>query len=177
MEPFDSPEQLMQREKLTAKLVFDTATSQHTAGSRRREANSRHLLFEVGDLCLDLRLDAVPQSDSAVLVGQLADRMDPLKPFAGLPGCIKLSRGRTIQARISDDGVLVGDQRAGRHRPHHDGATRQTLAYIVVSIAEHLQLDPLHRECAKRLARGTAQADRQVSRRQAIHAVLASDLR
>lgn len=81
----EDPGQLLQRKKLPVKLVFDTAASNHAAGVRRREATSRHLLFEVENLCLDLRLDTGSQSDSAVLVGQLADRLDPLKPFAGLP--------------------------------------------------------------------------------------------
>ncbi len=97
MSRFDSASQLMQRTRRTAKLVFDTAARQHTAGSRGHEATSRHLLFEVEDLCLDLRLDAAPTSDLKVVVGQLADRMDPLKPLAGLP--VLLIAGGTCLAQ------------------------------------------------------------------------------
>ncbi len=97
MEGFDNLARLRLRTRLPVKLVFDTAASSHTVGSRRRGDTSRHLLFEVEDLCLDLRLDSAPQSSSAILVGQLADRMNPLKPLAGLP--IMLVTGDTCLAK------------------------------------------------------------------------------
>ena len=84
MERFDDFDQLRHRTPLPAKLVFDTASRPQRAGTRRREASSRHVLYEIEDLCLDLRLDRSPQSTSAIVVGQLADREDPLKPLAGL---------------------------------------------------------------------------------------------
>ncbi len=93
---FENLEQLRQRKRLPTKLVFDTGDSP-AAGIRRREATSRHLLYEIEKLCLDLRLDRSPQSTETVVVGQLADSQDPLKPLAGLP--IFLLSGETILAR------------------------------------------------------------------------------
>ena len=85
MTKFDRLEQLRRQKRLPARLVFDTADRPAAAGTRRRESTSRHLLYEVETLCLDLRLDRPQQSAEAVVVGQLADRDDPLKPLAGLP--------------------------------------------------------------------------------------------
>ncbi len=89
MERLDELEQLTQRKRMPAKLVFDTAGRSIAAGARRRESSSRHLLYEIADLCLDLRLDQKPQTNTATVVGQLADRKDPLKPLAGLKVYLK----------------------------------------------------------------------------------------
>ncbi len=94
---FDSPERLRQQKRLPARLVFDTAGRPARAGTRRREVTSRHLLYEIEKLCLDLRLDQPPQSTEAVIVGQLADREDPLKPLAGMP--VFLVSGERFLAR------------------------------------------------------------------------------
>lgn len=77
-------ERLRQRKRLPSKLVFDTANQPLPAGIRRRVSTNRQLLYEIEKLCLDLRLDRQPQSAEAIVVGQLADRDDPLKPLAGL---------------------------------------------------------------------------------------------
>ncbi len=85
MTDFEKLERLRQRNRLPAKLVFDTAGRSLAAGTRRRVNTGRQLLYEIERLCLDVRLDRQPQSDETVVVGQLADRDDPLKPLAGLP--------------------------------------------------------------------------------------------
>ena len=97
MTDLDSLEDLRRRQCLPAKLVFDTASRPVTPGTRRRTSNSRHLLYQVEDLCLDLRLDRPQPTGESVMVGQLADRKDPLKPLAGLP--IFLVSGETVLAR------------------------------------------------------------------------------
>ena len=56
-------------------------------------------------------------------------------------------------------------------RADHDGAARQALADIVVGVAEHFELEALHREGAERLAGGAAQAHGQVAGLQPGHAV------
>lgn len=81
---FDSPQRLRQGKRLPVKLVFDTGHAM-APGTRRRESSSRHLLYEIEELCLDLRLNRPMRSAEAVVVGQLADRQDPLKTLAGLP--------------------------------------------------------------------------------------------
>ncbi len=84
MAPTDSPNPFQDRTRLPAKLVFDTAGRTLATGTRRRESSSRHVLYEVEDFCLDLRLETSPQSAAMIVVGQLADRQDPLAPLAGL---------------------------------------------------------------------------------------------
>lgn len=87
--------------KRPARLVFDTAAQGMTAGTRLREASSRHLLFEIEDLCLDLRFDHPPRSAMAVVIGQLADRRDPLSPMSGLP--VFLIAGGRVLARTTSN--------------------------------------------------------------------------
>ena len=102
MMKLDRLEQLRQQRRLPARLVFDTADRSVAADTRRRESTSRHLLYEVDTLCLDLRLDRRPQSAEVVVVGQLADRDDPLKPLAGLPVFLALEEAllaRTVSNR------------------------------------------------------------------------------
>ena len=101
MKRYENPDRLRLRKRLPAKLVFDTAGRTVFSGTRRREASSRHLLYEIENLCLDLRLDQPPQSSSAVVVGQLADRKDPLKPLAGL--AIYLASGEEFLAQTTSN--------------------------------------------------------------------------
>ena len=63
-----------------------------------------------------------------------------------------------------------GDHRARHQRPDHDGAAREALADVVVGVAEHLELQPLHREGAERLAGRAAQAHRDLAGLQPVHA-------
>ena len=97
MKTFDESTDLNQLNRLSARLVFDTADYPMQAGARRREAASRHQLYEVADYCLDLRLEQSPQGPGAVLVGQLADRQDPLKPQTEVP--ILLVSGEELLTR------------------------------------------------------------------------------
>lgn len=78
-------ERLRRLNRVSARLLFDTADHPASQGIRGGEADSRHLLYEVEQLCLDLRLDYASLSSQTVLVGQLADRHDPLKPMTDVP--------------------------------------------------------------------------------------------
>ena len=97
----DFPDQLSGLEPKEVRLVFDTAAHGMTAGTRLRETSGRHLLFEVAELCLDLRYDHPPRSATAVVIGQLADRRDPLSPLRGLP--VFLVVGKRILARTTSN--------------------------------------------------------------------------
>lgn len=122
MKKFDSPSQLRARSRLPAKLVFDTAGRAAAAGTRRGTIASRHLLYEVDDLCLDLRLDRPHQSSSAVIVGQLADRNDPLQPLAGLP--VFLVAGDRFLAQTTSN-------RLGEFRVEYETETKPSLCLPV----------------------------------------------
>ncbi len=94
MESFTSRE-LEGRTRLPVRLVFDTAQSPVGEGVRRRDVTSRHLLYHAEDLCLDLRIEREPRGGRAVLVGQLADLGDPLRPVPPLPVFL-LSEGEIL---------------------------------------------------------------------------------
>ena len=84
MESRDLPRELHHLSRLPVRLVFDTADAGRPEGVRRRDAGSRHLLYQAGGLCLDLRVERVPGSARLSLVGQIADARDPLKPLPGV---------------------------------------------------------------------------------------------
>ena len=54
----------------------------------------------------------------------------------------------------------------GRHRPHHDGGTREPLADIVIGIAQHFEFQPRNPKRAERLPSRAAQTHRHMVRLQ-----------
>ena len=97
--------------------------------------------------------------------------------LARLAGGEQLARRGAVKHRVADDGVLVADQRRRCQRADDDDATRQSLADIVVGVAEHLQLHPLHGEGAERLTGGAAQTHGDVAGLEPSHAEAAGDHR
>lgn len=91
---------LLRRTRMAAKLVLDTANHPRAARAHGTGAVSRHLIYELDQLCLDLRLDPVRDSQR-VLVGHLTDRLDPLKPMAGVP--VLLTSGEEVVAATASD--------------------------------------------------------------------------
>ena len=71
--------------QIEATLLFDTASEANPHNVRRGQDLSRHLLYEANGLCLDVRIDRDPDTWEAVVIGQVADRRDPLKPAHGMP--------------------------------------------------------------------------------------------
>lgn len=92
---------LLRRTRMAVKLVLDTAN--HPRHTRRRGAGvkSRHLLYELDQLCLDLRVDSTSGASRLVLVGHLTERLDPLKPIGGVP-VILTCGGIVLTATASD---------------------------------------------------------------------------
>jgi hypothetical protein len=60
-----------------ASLVFDSSQSSVTAGIRSTLPSARQLLYKSGSVCIDMRLQPKPGTDSVVLVGQLLDSASP----------------------------------------------------------------------------------------------------
>ena len=54
----------------------------------------------------------------------------------------EVSRRRAIEHRVANDRILRRHHGACHRRPHHDRATRQTLADIVIGIARDFELEP-----------------------------------
>lgn len=61
-----------------ATLVFDSSElTPITAGVRGSSASARQLLYKSGSVCIDMRMQPKPGSDSVVLMGQLLDSSRP----------------------------------------------------------------------------------------------------
>ena len=103
MEHDDTAERLQNLDRLPVELVFDTADYPRPAGVRRRDESSRHLLYQSGELCLDLRLERQPQSSRTALVGQLADASDPLAAAAAVP--VYVVSGEEVVARTTSNSM------------------------------------------------------------------------
>jgi len=60
-----------------ASLVFDSSQSPVTSGIRGTLPSARQLLYRSGSVCIDMRLQPKPGTDSVVLIGQLLDSASP----------------------------------------------------------------------------------------------------
>src|SRR3546814_10787278 len=90
--------------------------------------------------------------------------------FARLTGGEKLARRCPVQNGVADNGVLLAFQRAAHHGLNRDDPARQTLADIIIGVAEDFEPDALAQKRAQRLARTTAQADMDMPVSQRGHA-------
>ena len=114
MDVFDA-KILAELTRLPVRLVLDTGESsmseraEGTEGVRRRDATSRHLLYQAEELYFDLRLEPNPRTYKAALVGQLMDLRDPLRPVS--PVTVLLMSGDEVlaQTRTNELGELQMD--------------------------------------------------------------------
>jgi hypothetical protein len=85
-----------------ASLVFDSFEPALVAGIRGQSASPRQLLFKSGSVCIDLRVQPTPGTDSVVLLGQL---LDSARPTQGLSDILVslLSEGATISNKKTND--------------------------------------------------------------------------
>jgi hypothetical protein len=86
---------LQGRTRLPVRLMLDTAKNPLNEGVRRRDVTSRHLLYQAENMFLDLRIERAPRGAQTVLVGQLADLGDSLRPVSPLP-VLLLSAGEIL---------------------------------------------------------------------------------
>lgn len=98
-----------------AKLVFDSRLQPLVAGLRGTAAVARQLLFRSGSMCIDMRMQPKPGSDSVVLIGQLLDSAQPDHGVGGIPVSLlskgkTVSRGKTNEVGEFDMGISVVDQ-------------------------------------------------------------------
>jgi hypothetical protein len=104
MEVFDT-KTLAELTRLPVRLVLDTGESSMAEGAegvRRRDATSRHLLYQAEELYLDLRLEPELRTSRASLVGQLMDLRDPLRPVP--PVTVLLMSGDEVLAQTRTNG-------------------------------------------------------------------------
>jgi hypothetical protein len=78
-----------------ATLHFDSDQQPLAAGMRSGQATARQLLYKSGSVCIDMRMEPTPGSESVVLIGQLLDSMHPGHGISGVPVSL-LSKGDTL---------------------------------------------------------------------------------
>jgi anti-sigma factor RsiW len=96
-----------------ATLQFDSDRQPLAAGMRSGQATARQMLYKSGSVCIDMRMEPTPGSESMVLVGQLLDSMNPGHGLGGVPVSLlskgdTVSRKRTNEAGEFDFGLKLG---------------------------------------------------------------------
>ena len=87
-----------------ARLLFDSALQPIALGVRGTGSVVRQLLYRSGSMCIDMRMQPKPGSDSMVLIGQLMDSTKPDHGIGGIPVSL-LSKGDTVsRVRTNDVG-------------------------------------------------------------------------
>jgi hypothetical protein len=81
-----------------ATLQFDSDRQSLVAGLRSGHASARQLLYKSGTVCIDMRMQPTPGSESVVLIGQLLDSMNPGHGIGGIPVSL-LSKGDTVSRK------------------------------------------------------------------------------
>lgn len=97
-----------------ARLLFDSAIQPVTVGVRGTASVVRQLLYRSGTLCIDMRMQPKPGSQSMVLVGQVLDSAKPDHGIGGIPVRLlckgdTLSQSRTNEVGEFDFGVTAAD--------------------------------------------------------------------
>jgi hypothetical protein len=81
-----------------AVLTFDSERQAVVAGVRSGSASARQFLYKSGSLCIDMRMQQTPGSESILLIGQLLDSLNPGHGIGGVPVSL-LSQGDTISRK------------------------------------------------------------------------------
>jgi len=97
-----------------AKLLFDSALQPITVGVRGSSPVVRQLLYKSGSVCIDMRMQPKPGSDSVVIMGQLLDSAKPDHGVSGIPVSLlcqgdTISRGKTNDVGEFDFGITALD--------------------------------------------------------------------
>lgn len=85
-----------------ATLQFDSDHQPLAAGMRGGHATARQLLFKSGSVCIDMRMEPTPGSETMVLIGQLLDSMKPGNGISGIPVSL-LSKGDTLSRKQTNE--------------------------------------------------------------------------
>lgn len=98
-----------------AKLLFDSALQPMPAGMRGTASIVRQLLYKSGSVCIDMRMQPKPGSDSMILIGQLLDSAKPDQGMRGIPVSLlchgdTVSRGKTNDVGEFDFGITARRQ-------------------------------------------------------------------
>jgi len=83
-------------------LLFDSLAQPMVSGARASVASARQLLYRVGTVYVDMRVDSELNSEQAALVGQMLDSAHPGHPVAGVP-VILMDGRKSIASTISNN--------------------------------------------------------------------------
>ena len=83
-------------------LLFDSLVQPAVAGARASVASARQLLYRVGSVYVDMRVDSETNSDRAALVGQMLDSAHPGHPVTGVP-VILMDGKKSVASTISNN--------------------------------------------------------------------------
>jgi len=87
-----------------ATLQFDSDQQPMVAGVRSGHASARQLLYKSGTVCIDMRMQPTPGSESIVLIGQLLDTLNPGHGIGGIPVSLLLRGDMVSQKETNQDG-------------------------------------------------------------------------
>ncbi|HEU5231666.1 MAG TPA: zf-HC2 domain-containing protein [Terriglobales bacterium] len=83
-------------------LLFDSLAQPVAAGARAASvASARQLLYRVGTVYVDMRVDSENNSERAALVGQMLDSAHPNHPVSGVP-VVLLDGRKNVASTISN---------------------------------------------------------------------------
>lgn len=99
---FEAEQQKAPAEKGIFELLFDSLAQPMTAGARASVASARQLLYRVGTVYVDMRVDSEVNSERAALVGQMLDSAHPGHPVAGVP-VILMDGRKSLASTISNN--------------------------------------------------------------------------
>src|SRR4029453_4243225 len=100
---------------------------------------------------------------AAVVADALDDRVNPAvahaEPLTGHAANERLAAGRAVEGDVTDDDVLLGDERALARREDDERAAREALAPVVVGVALEREADSPRDESAEALPRRAGEVD------------------
>jgi hypothetical protein len=99
---FEIEQQRAAQTKGIFELLFDSFAQPVTAGARSSVASARQLLYRVGSVYVDMRVDSETNSDRAALVGQMLDSAHPGHPVAGVP-IILMDGRKSLASTVSNN--------------------------------------------------------------------------
>jgi hypothetical protein len=83
-------------------LLFDSLAQPVAAGARASVASARQLLYRVGTVYVDMRVDSETNSERAALVGQMLDSAHPGHPVSGVP-VILMDGRKNVASTVSNN--------------------------------------------------------------------------
>jgi anti-sigma factor RsiW len=98
---FAAEESRIPQSKTAFELLFDSLAQPVAAGARASVASARQLLYRVGTVYVDMRVDSENNSERAALVGQMLDSTQPNRPVSGVP-VVLLDGRKNVASTISN---------------------------------------------------------------------------